>query len=300
VSMVDYRYDMNISKEAMARTVEAYRKTRNVIRVLMANLYDFDPKHDSLPKAGMLEIDRWALAKYADAAEKIVKAYENYDYPGIFQVANQLITTDLSAFYVDVTKDRMYTLGAKSEARRSGQTAMHIIVDGLARLLAPVLSVTMDEVWRMLPGEREESVHMALFPTGLEQWKDDVLLERWAALAAVRDQVNMQLEEKRKDKTIAANLSARVLVEADGETAALLSSYSEFLPTLFGVSEVELRAAAAESRGPTADGVRVVVDRATGTKCDRCWRYVPAVSDQGDRSGLCPRCVEALAEPVSL
>ena len=211
VSMVDYRYDINIGKEVLARAVESYRKFRNVIRVLVANLYDFDPKDDSVPKARMLEIDRWALAKYADAAEQIVKAYDDYDYPAIFQIANQLITVDLSAFYVDVTKDRMYTFGAKSEARRSGQTAMFTIVDGLARLLAPILSVTMDELWRMLPGAREESVHMALFPRELDQWKDAALLERWAALADVRDQVNLQLEEKRKDKTIAANLSARVV-----------------------------------------------------------------------------------------
>ncbi len=226
----------------------------------------------------------------------MVKAYDDYDYPAIFQIANQLITVDLSAFYVDVTKDRMYTFGAKSEARRSGQTAMFIIVDGLARLLAPVLSVTMDELWRMLPGEREESVHMALFPRDLDQWKDAALLERWAALASVRDQVNLQLEEKRKDKTIAANLSARVAIDADGETAKLLNDYRDFLPTLFGVSEVELKPASPQARKPSA----VAVDRATGTKCERCWRYVPEVSAEPDRTGLCPRCVEALAEPVSL
>src|SRR6185295_14824892 len=115
---------------------------------------------------------------------------QDYDYPGVYQAVNAFITVDLSAFYVDVTKDRMYTFGAKSEARRSGQTAMFTIVDGLARLLAPVLSVTMDELWRLLPGEREESVHMALFPRELDQWEDAALLERWAALAAVRDQVN--------------------------------------------------------------------------------------------------------------
>ena len=298
VSMVDYRYDMNIGKEAMARTVESYRKIRNVIRVLVANLYDFDPKDDAVQQSELLEIDRWALARYADAAEKIVKAYEDYDYPAIFQAANHLITVDLSAFYVDVTKDRMYTFGAKSTARRSGQTAMFIIVDGLARLLAPVLSVTMDELWRMLPGPREESVHMALFPRDLEQWKDAQLLERWAALASVRDQVNLQLEEKRKDKTIAANLSARVAIEAAGDSAQLLSDYRDFLPTLFGVSEVELKTQ--DSRPKTDGGPRVVVERATGTKCDRCWRYVPAVSAEPDRTGLCPRCVEALAEPVSL
>ncbi len=163
VTMVDYRYDINLGKEVLSRTVESYRKFRNVIRVLVANLYDFDPKDDAVPKAKMLEIDRYVLAKYADAAERIVKAYEDYDYPAIFQIANQLITVDLSAFYVDVTKDRMYTFGAKSDARRSGQTAMFIIVDGLARLLAPVLSVTMDELWRMLPGRaRRVGAHGAV------------------------------------------------------------------------------------------------------------------------------------------
>jgi isoleucyl-tRNA synthetase len=293
VSMVDYRYDINIGKEVLLRTVESYRKFRNVIRVLVANLYDFDPKDDVVPHGKMLEIDRWVMAKYADAADKIIKAYDDYDYPSIFQIANQFITVDLSAFYVDVTKDRMYTLGAKSDARRSGQTAMYTIVDGLARLLAPILSVTMDELWRLLPGEREESVHMALFPRELDQWKDDALLERWSTLAAVRDQVNLQLEEKRKDKTITGNLSARVVLTPDSETLPLLEQYREFLPTLFGVSEVELKGASAQALKPA-------VEKAEGIKCDRCWRYVTSVSDQGDRAGLCSRCVEALAEPVSL
>jgi isoleucyl-tRNA synthetase len=291
VSMVDYRYDMNISKEALTRTIEAYRKIRNVIRVLVANLYDFDPK-DAVPTARLLEIDRWALAKYADAAERIVKAYEDYDYPAIFQAANQLITLDLSAFYVDVAKDRMYTFGAKSEARRSGQTAMFIIVDGLARLLAPVLSVTMDELWRMLPGQREESVHMALFPRDLDQWKDASLLERWATLTQVRDRVNLHLEEKRKDKTIAANLSARVILGAPGDVGQLLSGYRDFLPTLFGVSEVDLTNSTHE--------ITASVERASGTKCERCWRYVPSVSSEPNRMGLCPRCIDALDEPMSL
>ena len=307
VTMVDYRYDINLGKEVLSRTVESYRKFRNVIRVLVANLYDFDPKDDAVPKAQMLEIDRYVLAKYADAAERIVKAYEDYDYPAIFQIANQLITVDLSAFYVDVTKDRMYTFGAKSDARRSGQTAMYTIVDGLARLLAPVLSVTMDELWRLLPGGREESVHMALFPRDLDQWKDTGLLERWSALADVRNQVNLQLEERRKDKTIAANLSARVVISSEGgETAKLLGDYLEFLPTLLGVSEVNLKSSGTStSVKASADKedlkkLSVTVERATGTKCERCWRYVAEVSAEPDRAGLCSRCVEALDEPVSL
>ena len=176
-SMVDYREDIRIGKEILTRTVEAYRKIRNVIRVLVANLYDFDPAHESVPLAKMEEIDRWLLARYAEAAARIVKAWDDYDYPTVFQTANQFITVDVSAFYVDVTKDRMYTFGAASEARRSGQTAMFVVVDGLARLLAPILSVTMDELWRGLPGPREASVHMALFPRDLDGYGDPELLD---------------------------------------------------------------------------------------------------------------------------
>ena len=226
----------------------------------------------------------------------------------MYKRQSQLITVDLSAFYIDVTKDRMYTFGAKSEARRSGQTAMYIIVDGLARLLAPILSVTMDELWRMLPGEREASVHMALFPTELAQWQDAALVERWSALAAVRDQVNLQLEEKRKDKTVGANLSAQATIAADGPTGALLRDYSAFLPALFGVSHVTLKSPASaeatagrQAASPKPDaGLQVLVEKAEGVKCERCWRYVPEVSQDAERTGLCPRCVEALAEPVSL
>jgi isoleucyl-tRNA synthetase len=301
VSMVDYREDTRVGKEVLARTVEAYRKIRNVLRVLVANLYDFDAKKDRLPTGRMLEIDRWALAKYADAAERIVKAYVDYDYPGIFQVANHLITVDLSAFYIDVAKDRMYTFGAKSEARRSGQTAMFIIVDGLARLLAPILSVTMDELWRMLPGEREASVHMALFPRELDQWQDPALLERWVPLMKLRDDTNVHLERMRKEKVIAANLSAHAIVTARGEGLKLLAHYEDFLPTLLGVSQVTVEPSSPQALEPEGEaGFRVEVRKAEGTKCDRCWRYVPEVSQEPDRTGLCTRCVEALAEPVSL
>jgi isoleucyl-tRNA synthetase len=293
VSMVDYREDIRIGKEILTRTVEAYRKIRNVIRVLVANLYDFDPAHEWVPLAKMEEIDRWLLARYAEAAARIVKAWDDYDYPTVFQTANQFITVDVSAFYVDVTKDRMYTFGAASEARRSGQTAMFVVVDGLARLLAPILSVTMDELWRGLPGPREASVHMALFPRDLDGYGNPELLSAWAELAKARDRVNLELEKKRQEKVIGGNLSAAVELTASGPQAALLRQYESFLPTLFGVSTVALHSTGAAE-------LSVAVSRAVGVKCDRCWRVVPEVSAAPDRSGLCPRCVEALAEPVSL
>ncbi len=292
VSMVDYREDMRLGKEILARVVEAYRKFRNVIRVLVANLYDFDPSTDMVPRARMVEIDRWAMARYASVAEKVIRAYDDYDYPGIYQAVNSFITVDVSAFYVDVTKDRMYTFGATSESRRSGQTAMYLIADGLARLLAPVLSFTMDEVWLALPGDRESSVHLAVFPTHLDEWQDEDLLARWDHLRTVRDEVNLELEEARQHKVITANLSAHVDLDVTPAIAAVLAPYREFLPTLFGVSTATLR----ESRAG-AETVHVEVTRAAGIKCERCWRFVPSVSDEPEFKGLCERCVGALAEP---
>jgi isoleucyl-tRNA synthetase len=294
VAMADYREDMRLGREILARVVEAYRKVRNVLRVLAANLYDFDPAVDTVNLNDMIEIDRWALARYGSVASKIVQAYENYDYPVVYQAASAFIAVDLSAFYVDVTKDRMYTFGAKSEARRSGQTAMYLMADGLSRLLAPILPFTMDELWRTLPGRREPSVHLTLFPSEFAEWRDDELLERWAQLSAVRDQVNVALEEKRQQKAITANLSARVAVAAGGDLGALLAQYREELPTLFGVSQVELTGGAAIDRP-----AQVTVEKADGTKCERCWRYVPSVSGLPEFQGLCERCVDALAEPVN-
>jgi isoleucyl-tRNA synthetase len=292
VSMVDYREDMRLGKEILQRVVEAYRKIRNVLRVLAGNLYDFDPNTDAVPRARMGEIDRWAMAKYADVVARIVAAYDDYDYPTVYQAANHFVTVDLSALYVDVTKDRMYTFGAKSEARRSGQTAMYLITDGLARLLAPILPFTMDELWRTLPAEREASVHFALFPAELAAWNDDELLARWAKLSAVRDHVNVALEERRQDKTIKSNLSARVRLGASGDLRRLLESYADELPALFGVSQVVIEDANATE--PT-----VVVEKAEGVKCERCWRFVPSVSETTEFKGLCERCVDALAETVN-
>jgi isoleucyl-tRNA synthetase len=292
VSMIDYREDMRLGKEILQRVVEAYRKIRNVLRILVANLYDFDPTTDAIPRERMLEIDRWAMAKYADVAAKIVAAFEDYDYPVAYQAANQFITVDLSAFYVDVTKDRMYTFGANSDARRSGQIAMYLIVDGLSRLLAPILPFTMDELWRNLPGTRDASVHLALFPSGFDHWRDEELLARWSELIAVRDRVNVALEEKRQDKTIKSNLSARVKLGATGDLKRTLDSYRDELPSLFGVSQVVV-----EDANTTEP--HVFVEKADGVKCERCWRYVPEVSESAEFKGLCERCVDALAETVN-
>ena len=295
VSMSDYTQEVRLSKEILARVVEAYRKIRNTLRILAANLYDFDPGADRVPHDRLLEIDRYVLARYAEAAQRILVAYEEYDYQRISQTLNTFTTMDLSAFYVDVTKDRMYTFGARSAERRAGQTAMYLMADGLTRLMAPILSFTADELWRYLPGTREASVHLAVFPAvaELEVLADRELLDRWAQLIGLRERVLAEIEPLRKDKRIGSSLQAKVVLSGTADELAFFDTYARELPTLFIVSDVELRPAAAGG----ALRPDVSIERAPGVKCERCWRYVPAVSNDAASSGLCGRCQEALNHP---
>jgi isoleucyl-tRNA synthetase len=243
---------------------------------------------DRVSRNDMQEVDRYALDRYAAAASAALRGYERYDYPSIFQTINQFVTVDLSAFYADVLKDRLYTFGAGSLERRSAQTAMYLIADGLARLLAPILPVTADELWRHLPGLREESVHLAEFPTDLDRLAHAELGDRWRQLIAIRDDVNRVLETARQAKEIGTSLAARVSLRAGGEAGALLRRYEADLPMLFIVSQVSLDASGAE-------GVSVSVARAEGDKCERCWRVLPSLAGDPEAPGLCSRCVSALA-----
>jgi isoleucyl-tRNA synthetase len=291
VAMSDFREELRVGKQILQRVVEAYRKIRNTGRYLLANLYDFDPAHDLVPLAAMHEVDRYALARYADAAVEILDAYDAYDFPSIFQRINQLTTVDLSAFYADVSKDRLYTFAANSKERRSAQTAMYLIADGLARLLGPILPFTSDELWRHLPGPREASVHIAQFPprTAVEALVDRELIERWQRLIAIRDEVNRALESARQGKTIGNSLGARVAFTASGPTGALLQRYRDDLPMLFIVSQVSL-----DIRNGGEDLLAIDVARAEGHKCARCWRMVDTISSSPDTDGLCDRCVDAV------
>jgi isoleucyl-tRNA synthetase len=292
VAMVDYREEVRVGKQILARVVEAYRKIRNTLRYLASNLYDFDPATDRVPLDRMHEVDRFALSRYASAAKVVRAAYEAYEFPAIFQATNQYTTVDLSAFYADVSKDRLYTFAAASPERRSAQSAMFTIADGLTRLLAPILPMTTDELWRHLPRPelRDPSVHLTEFPGELDAMVDPALEERWDRLMKIRDDVNRTLEGARQDKTIGNSLGARVALTARGETAALLKKYEADLPMLFIVSQLDLSIASGD--GP---GLEVAVTRAEGEKCARCWRIVPSVSPDADTIGLCDRCVEAVA-----
>jgi isoleucyl-tRNA synthetase len=294
VAMSDYAEELRVSKEILTRVIDAYRKLRNTCRILAANLYDFDPTKDIVPVEKLPSVDRYALARYAEAAMKMLRAYEAYDFPTVFQTLNSLATVDLSAFYVDVTKDRMYTFASHSFERRSTQTVMYLMADGLARLLAPILPVTGDDLWRNLPGSRSASVHLEDFPH-VGRFVDEDSIATWERLLEVRAVVNAALEQKRKDKVIGNSLTARVTVTASGPVAALLERYRTDLPMLFIVSDVALNIG--PSDGP--DQVSVEVEKAPGVKCDRCWRYVASTRSEPEWAGICDRCVEALAEPVN-
>jgi isoleucyl-tRNA synthetase len=310
IAMTDFTEEQRLGKEILARVAEAYRKLRNTLRYVIANLYDFDPRKDALPIDQLEGVDRYILARYAQAAASMRASYDAYNFQSVVHTLNNLATVDLSAFYFDVSKDRLYTFGVVSQPRRSAQTAMFVIAEGLVRLLAPIVPVTADELWRFLPGERAESVHMTDFPSvaELDPWQDATRIGEWTRLIEVRNAVNLALEEQRQRKVIGAPLEARVSLSSAGETYELLRRHEAELPMLFITSQVSLQSDAApqSEKGTSADGgaavavsapeaVTVQVVHADGTKCLRCWRFVTDISTDPAFEGICGRCVEAVS-----
>jgi isoleucyl-tRNA synthetase len=226
---------------------------------------------------------------------------DDYDFPVVPQAVNSFVTTDVSAFYVNVTKDAAYTLAPKSAARRAVQTVMYVMADGLARLMAPILPMTADELWGCLPGRRDDSVHLADFPSNLEAFADADLAARWQRLMALRDGVNVEIETLRKAKVVGKSEEAKVQLRATGSLAELLHRNQGDLPTIFMASDVALAGSPDAGQGAVFtesddSWATIVVSRADGVRCDRCWRYVPEVSAEPGLQGVCPRCEQALAE----
>jgi isoleucyl-tRNA synthetase len=308
VTSSDYREDMRCSDEILRRVADSYRKMRNTARYALGNLDGFDPVADAVGLNEMHEIDRWALAELDRVVARCTEAYTAYDFHAVYRALDAFCTVTLSARYFDIIKDRLYTSAPRSHARRSAQTALNDIADALARLLAPVLSFTADEIWENLPdvkaragGEVSDadegvavppSVHMAEFPVALSIESDAGLLERWARLFEVRDVVLRALEEARSAKLIGSSLEAHVRLEAKRATYELLEHYREELRYVFIVSQVSL----ALIENGAGEEVRVSVDRADGQKCERCWNYSTLVGQFTRYPTACERCVVALAE----
>ena len=296
VSAQDYREDLRISQEILNHLIEAYRKIRNTCRFLLSNLYDFDPAQHRLPFEQLPELDRWALMRLGDLIPRVRKGYDEFEFHTIFHALNNFCSVDLSAVYLDILKDRLYTFRKDSPLRRGSQTVLFEIVVALTKLMAPVLSFTAEEIWRTLPESvraeaNAESVHIAMFPEVDPRWADPTLAQRWERLLEVRTAVQAALEVKRREKVIGAPLEARVVIEADASAYEFLKGYGQDLSSFFIVSEVVLKAVAPV---PGSSGFAITVEKATGAKCERCWNYRSAVGASADHPTLCDRCIEAV------
>jgi isoleucyl-tRNA synthetase len=300
---VDFREDLTPSSDVLAHVSEAYRKLRNTFRYCLSNLYDFDPARDSVNGEQLEEIDAWALDRTAAVLEEVGAAYDEFTFHKAYRALYDFATVELSAFYFDILKDRLYTAPARSVRRRAAQTVLYLVADALVRALAPILCFTADEVWEHLAGlsEREASVHCAVLvpPASLRETvveRHRGRLGNWPSLIAVRDEVLKALEIARQDKFIGGGLEARVVLEAEGDVAALLSDYATWLPTLFIVSQVSLGHGASDRLYAGLSGLKVWVEKARGQKCARCWNYSERVGENPRYPEVCERCSEALSE----
>lgn len=296
VAAQNYQDDVRISPTIMAQLVEAYRKIRNTCRFLLSNLYDFDPAQHRVPFEQLPELDRWALMRLGELIPRVRKGYDEFEFHTIFHALNNFCSVDLSAVYLDILKDRLYTFRKDSPLRRGSQTVLFDILMALTKLMAPVLSFTAEEIWLMLPdGTRKDSkvdsVHLAMFPEVDPRWVDPKLAQRWEQLLEVRVAVQAALEVKRRDKVIGAPLEARVVIEANSDRYEFLKQYLQDLAAFFIVSDVELRLV---HHLPLNPDFSITVERATGAKCERCWNYRQAVGTVPDHPTLCDRCVEAV------
>jgi isoleucyl-tRNA synthetase len=303
-SSVSYVEDVRIFDELLDRLGEAYRKIRNTCRFMLGNLSNqqdaknprFDPNADVVPYEQMLEIDRWALARKELLVQKCLRGYEEYQFHQVYSALYNFCTVDLSAFYLDILKDRLYTHATHSLARRSAQTALWEILDTFTRLIAPILSFTGEEVYAAMyegypPEGRAESVHLLLFPKYEARPDAENLMAEWEKLGSVREAVLKSLEEFRQKGIIGNALEAKVYIRAKGDTAGLLQRHQVDLRYVFIVSQVVVEEATDEM-----DDMQIEIVKADGQKCERCWNYSTAVGLDSTYPTLCERCVPAVEE----
>ena len=286
VSSADYSAEVSLSDNILKQRADAYRRIRNTCRFLLANLHDFDPAKHAVPTDELLALDRYAIAR-ADALQKtIIAAYENYEFHLIYQQLFNFCAVEMGGFYLDIIKDRQYTVATDNRARRSAQTAIWHILEAMVRWLAPILSFTAEEIWQHMPGTREESVFLSRFYDGLTSYDSAFDAAYWADIIRVREEVNVALENARKDGRIGGSLEAALHISAPDATHQNLARLGDELRFLFITSAVTL---------DKGDALAVRVQKADGDKCERCWHILPTVNHDPAYPGLCPRCVENVA-----
>lgn len=293
VAATDFSAEMSVSEEILKRTADSYRRIRNTARFLLSNLNGFDPARDLLPVEDMLELDRWAVGRAASAQRDILAAYDSYHFHPIYQKLHNFCVTDMGGFYLNIIKDRQYTCQENSRARRSAQSAIYHIAEALVRWVAPVLSFTADEIWRVMPGERGESVFMAEWWSLPPAAPDAIPDSDWVLIARARNAVNKVLEGK-KETGIQKSLEAEVVLYADDALASALGKLKDELRFVLITSEARL-APLSDANGaePTElEGLFLRVDRTSHDKCVRCWHHRADVGAVAEHPELCGRCVE--------
>lgn len=298
VSGEDYRDDIRISQDILKRLSEAYRRIRNTCRFLLGNLNDFDPAQDAVPYDQMEELDRFALGQLQDLIQRIRTAYERFEFHRVYHALHNYCVVDLSALYLDILKDRLYTTGTESPARRSAQTALHEILTSLLKLMAPILSFTADEAWTYLPHRTSETVHLESFPEVNPAFQDEALNARWQTILSLRSDVTRALEGARQAKTIGHPLDAWVKIALPETLQESCAGQEELLRSVFIVSQVSFVTTselAAPVEGVEVPGLLLEVVPASGEKCERCWVRDESVGRFPDHPVICHRCHPVVA-----
>ncbi len=290
VSSADYKADVAVSPAILKQMTEAYRKIRNTCRYMLGNFYDFDPKTDKVSYDRMIEIDKWALLKLTKLNKKVINAYRSYEFHTLYHAIHNFCAVDMSSFYLDIIKDRLYTSKPDSAERRAAQTVMYEILSSLVRLVAPVLTFSAEEIWRYLPKENDElfSVQLADMPEVKEEYLDDVLEAKWDKIIDIREDVAKVLEAARRDKVIGHSLNALVHLYVDQELKLFLAPVEKDLANIFIVSGVIVHEAREQS------GMDIKVEQALGEKCERCWIYSETVGQDVEHPTICDRCLKVI------
>ncbi len=299
VASSDYRGDVSISNNIIKQLSDAYRRIRNTCRFMLGNLHDFDPAVHAVDVSALTELDQFALHRLHALVERCLRAYDEYEFHIIYHGLHNFCVTDLSAFYLDIIKDRLYTSLAASQERRCTQTAMYIILDTLVRLMAPILPFTADEVYQHMPEKeaKEQSVHLTEMVSPRAEWKNSEIGDKWNTILSVRTEVTKALEEARKVKLIGHPLDASIAIQiADDKVRSVVENLPQPLNDIFIVSQAVLTDDAGENafQSKEMEGLAIGVEKASGEKCGRCWRYDLTTGNDQEYPGTCKRCADVL------
>lgn len=289
----DFRGDVGMSKDILKQTAEVYRKIRNTARYILGNISDFDVEKP-VAYEDLEEIDKWALLRLNKLIKECTESFDNYEFHIAYRAINQFCVADMSNFYLDIIKDRLYTSKPDSTKRRAAQTVMYEILSAFVRILAPMTCYTAEEIWEFMPHKKEEkveSVMLALWPTTNLKYDNTELAKKWDRIIKIKEEVAKALEVARAEKTIGHSLNAKVILYASEENYQFLKEQEELLMMVFIVSAVEV---IENSRKDAKDEIGIKVDVAPGQKCDRCWMYSETVGEDKENPTICHKCSEAL------